>query len=123
MEINIKNLLLAVMLLLMLGGCASVMTRTGPPQGYYSGTKADVAVISNKNSGVISSSVAAVDMPFSALLDTVLLPYDYWRSGEDKTKTSPQARLEQKEKEAQKKAQKHRDLTIPPNIHVEQTQK
>ncbi|MBS2694020.1 YceK/YidQ family lipoprotein, partial [Salmonella enterica subsp. enterica serovar 1,4,[5],12:i:-] len=36
--------------------------------------------------------LVALDLPFSAVMDTVLLPYDYLRSGNDATADSPKAR-------------------------------
>jgi hypothetical protein len=37
--------------------------------------------------------LVALDLPFSAVMDTVLLPYDYMRSGSDGTEDSPRARI------------------------------
>lgn len=74
-------------------GCSSVMTRTGPAQGYYSGTCGDAAILTDRESGWMMISLAAVDLPFSIIMDTLLLPWDYLRASEDKTTRSPRERI------------------------------
>lgn len=59
-------------------GCSSVMTHTGGEPGYYPGTRASVAMLQDDDTGWAMTSVAAIDLPFSAVLDTLLLPYDYF---------------------------------------------
>lgn len=93
-----RNAGFAVCLSLTSSGCSSVMSHSGPDQGYYPGTRASADVVGDSNSGWPLRSLAAVDLPFSALLDTVLLPYDYYRSGSDKTASSPRERVLQSEK-------------------------
>ncbi len=74
-------------------GCSSFMSHSGPDQGYYSGTRASAKIIADSNSGWVMRPLAAIDLPFSAVMDTLLLPYDYYRSGSDKTVDSPHERV------------------------------
>ncbi|TKI07306.1 YceK/YidQ family lipoprotein [Martelella alba] len=74
-------------------GCSSVMTHTGPNQGYYPGTRASLKVLEDDHSGWTMKPFAAIDLPFSALLDTLLLPYDYLRKDSDKALDSPRERI------------------------------
>lgn len=70
---------------LSVSGCSSVMSHTGGHQGYYPGTRADVSMISSDDTSWAMTPLLIVDLPFSALLDTLLLPYDYYR--QDKLNT------------------------------------
>ena len=63
-----------------LSGCSSVMTHTGSSQGYYSGTQASSEVLLDDESSWVMKPLAAIDLPFSAVLDTLLLPWDYYRA-------------------------------------------
>ncbi|PHM44904.1 membrane protein [Xenorhabdus mauleonii] len=83
---------------LLVTGCSSIMTHSGPHQGYYSGAKANISMIRDENTGWIMKPLLAADLPFSALLDTLLLPYDYARSDRDNATESPKHRIEQLEK-------------------------
>ncbi|MGE9553308.1 YceK/YidQ family lipoprotein [Erwinia amylovora] len=74
-------------------GCSSFMSHSGPDQGYYSGTRASARIVADSNSGWVMRPLAAIDLPFSAVLDTLLLPYDYYRSGSDKAADSPRERV------------------------------
>lgn len=74
-------------------GCSSIMSHTGPDQGYYPGTRASASTVADSNSGWVMRPLALIDLPFSAVLDTLLLPYDYYRSGKDKTGDSPRERV------------------------------
>ncbi|WP_213991253.1 YceK/YidQ family lipoprotein [Sodalis sp. dw_96] len=74
-------------------GCSSVMTHTGPNQGYYPGTRASLAVLEDDDTSWSMIPFAAVDLPFSAVLDTMLLPYDYLRRDSDKRLESPRERM------------------------------
>ncbi|NIF24453.1 YceK/YidQ family lipoprotein [Candidatus Pantoea multigeneris] len=62
-------------------GCASVMSHTGGEPGYYSGTRASADVLSDGNASWAMKPLALIDLPFSAVMDTVLLPWDYFRDG------------------------------------------
>lgn len=64
-------------------GCSSVMSHTGGDTGYYSGARADVNMIKSDDTSWAMTPLLLIDLPFSAVLDTVLLPYDYFRSGSD----------------------------------------
>ncbi len=68
------------------GGCSSVMTHTGGHQGYYPGTRADVTMIGSDDTSWAMTPLLIIDLPFSALLDTLLLPYDYYRQGNENTR-------------------------------------
>ncbi len=87
------TLLLTGSLLLLGSGCSSVMTRVGPNQGYYAGTKNDIEMIQSEESGWAMRPLLALDLPLSAVADTLLLPYDYYRADDDPTKESPRARV------------------------------
>ncbi|HHX8941193.1 TPA: YceK/YidQ family lipoprotein [Yersinia enterocolitica] len=91
--------------LLLSGGCSSIMTHTSSSQGYYSGTEANVAMLKDDNTGWALRPLLAVDLPFSAVMDTLLLPYDYLRSdSEDKIASSPRERIRQSEAQNQSAA-------------------
>ncbi|SFN56227.1 Uncharacterized conserved protein YceK [Izhakiella capsodis] len=79
-------------------GCSSIMTHTGPDQGYYPGTRACGDMIADSNNSWPLRSLAAIDLPFSALMDTLLLPMDYFRSGKDKSQDSLRERVLRSEK-------------------------
>jgi uncharacterized protein YceK len=80
-------------MLLATNGCSSVMSHTGPNQGYYPGTRASVDILKDDNTSWAMMPLVALDLPLSAVMDTVLLPYDYMRSGSDATSDSPKARI------------------------------
>ncbi|WP_035346428.1 MULTISPECIES: YceK/YidQ family lipoprotein [Dickeya] len=83
------------------GGCSSVMTHSGGEQGYYSGTKASVATLKDDNTSWAMMPMVVLDVPFSATLDTLLLPYDAYRSHSDQHSTSARDRLEEYERRKQ----------------------
>ncbi|ORM63398.1 YceK/YidQ family lipoprotein [Pantoea rodasii] len=64
-------------------GCSSVMSHTGASQGYYPGTRASADLIADDNTSWVIKPLAVIDLPFSAVMDTVLLPWDYFRSDHD----------------------------------------
>ncbi|KGT95203.1 lipoprotein [Erwinia typographi] len=74
-------------------GCSSFMTHSGPDQGYYSGTRAGAAIVADSNSGWVMRPLAALDLPFSAVVDTLFLPWDYYRKDSDKANDSPRERV------------------------------
>ncbi|WP_340620247.1 YceK/YidQ family lipoprotein [Xenorhabdus siamensis] len=82
----------------MLIGCSSIMTHSGPNQGYYSGAQANINMLKDDKTGWFLKPFLAVDLPLSALLDTLLLPYDYAFSNQDQTRKSPKLRIEKPEK-------------------------
>jgi uncharacterized protein YceK len=79
-------------------GCSSVMSHTGASQGYYPGTRASAEMITDDNTSWAIKPLALIDLPFSAVMDTVLLPWDYFRSDDDKSKDSIHERVMQSEK-------------------------
>lgn len=91
--------LLACLSLAGTGGCSSFMSHSGPDQGYYPGTRASAKIVADSDSGWVMRPLAAIDLPFSAVLDTLLLPFDYYRSGRDKTGDSPRERVLRSEQE------------------------
>lgn len=79
-------------------GCSSVMSHTGPSQGYYPGTRASADMVVDSHTSWALRPLALIDLPFSAVMDTLLLPWDYARSDSDKALDSPRARVLQSEK-------------------------
>ncbi|WP_219952160.1 YceK/YidQ family lipoprotein [Dickeya zeae] len=75
------------------GGCSSVMTHSGGEQGYYSGTKASMTTLKDEDTSWAMMPMVALDVPFSAMLDTLLLPYDFYRTHSDTHSTSARDRL------------------------------
>jgi uncharacterized protein YceK len=80
--------------LILLSGCSSIMTHVGPHQDYYSGTKADSRILKDSDTGWVIKPLAMIDLPFSALLDTVLLPYDYFQIEKVVSLPSPKERVQ-----------------------------
>ncbi|OCA52418.1 hypothetical protein Phpb_04551 [Photorhabdus namnaonensis] len=74
------------------------MTHSGPSRGYYPGAKTDIEMLKDQDTGWVMKPLLAIDLPFSALLDTLLLPYDYIKSDEDQSASSPKERIEKIEK-------------------------
>lgn len=91
--------LLACLSLAGTAGCSSVMTHAGPADGYYSGTRAGAAIVADSNNGWVMRPLAALDLPLSAVVDTLLLPWDYYRKGSDQMASSPRERVLQSERE------------------------
>ncbi|NNT13631.1 YceK/YidQ family lipoprotein, partial [Escherichia coli] len=78
----IRNLLLAFMIcsgMTLLGGCSSVMSHTGGKEGTYPGTRASATMIGDDETNWGTKSLAILDMPFTAVMDTLLLPWDVFR--------------------------------------------
>ncbi|MDB6981254.1 YceK/YidQ family lipoprotein, partial [Escherichia coli] len=74
----IRNVLLAFMIcsgMTLLGGCSSVMSHTGGKEGTYPGTRASATMIGDDETNWGTKSLAILDMPFTAVLDTILLPW------------------------------------------------
>lgn len=80
-------------------GCSSIMTHSGPYDGYYPGVRNNADRISEGEMGWGMTTLLLLDMPFSAVVDTILLPYDMYRSDKDQRPASPKERLASKEKE------------------------
>ncbi|EEC8028540.1 YceK/YidQ family lipoprotein [Escherichia coli] len=95
----IRNVLLAFMIcsgMTLLGGCSSVMSHTGGKEGTYPGTRASVTMIGDDETNWGTKSLAILDMPFTAVMDTLLLPWDVFRKD-----SSVRSRVEKSEANAQ----------------------
>ena len=93
------DLLLAFMIcsgMTLLGGCSSVMSHTGGKEGTYPGTRASATMIGDDETNWGTKSLAILDMPFTAVLDTILLPWDVFRKD-----SSVRSRVEKSEANAQ----------------------
>lgn len=75
-------------------GCSSIMTHTGGEPGYYSGTRSSYDMLLSNDTSWGMKPLVALDMPFTAVLDTVLMPWDTFR-----TDTSVKTRVEKSESE------------------------
>ncbi|EFD4214222.1 YceK/YidQ family lipoprotein [Escherichia coli] len=95
----IRNVLLAFMIcsgMTLLGGCSSVMSHTGGKEGTYPGTGASATMIGDDETNWGTKSLAILDMPFTAVMDTLLLPWDVFRKD-----SSVRSRVEKSEANAQ----------------------
>ncbi|EHT5254015.1 YceK/YidQ family lipoprotein [Escherichia coli] len=95
----IRNVLLAFMIcsgMTLLGGCSSVMSHTGGKEGTYPGTRASATMIGDDETNWGTKSLAILDMPFTAVMDTLLLPWDVFRKD-----SSVRSRVEKSEVNAQ----------------------
>ena len=93
----IKNVLLTLMMcsgLVLLGGCSSVMSHTGGKEGTYPGTRSSAQTLGDSDTNWGVKSLVALDMPFTAVMDTLLLPWDMFR-----TDSSVRSRVEKSEQE------------------------
>ena len=86
----IRNVLLAFMI------CSSVMSHTGGKEGTYPGTRASATMIGDDETNWGTKSLAILDMPFTAVMDTLLLPWDVFRKD-----SSVRSRVEKSEANAQ----------------------
>ncbi|HBB3124611.1 TPA: YceK/YidQ family lipoprotein [Escherichia coli] len=95
----IRNVLLEFMIcsgMTLLGGCSSVMSHTGGKEGTYPGTRASATMIGDDETNWGTKSLAILDMPFTAVMDTLLLPWDVFRKD-----SSVRSRVEKSEANAQ----------------------
>ncbi|MDD8287094.1 YceK/YidQ family lipoprotein [Escherichia coli] len=95
----IRNVLLAFMIcsgMTLLGGCSSVMSHTGGKEGTYPGTRASATMFGDDETNWGTKSLAILDMPFTAVMDTLLLPWDVFRKD-----SSVRSRVEKSEANAQ----------------------
>ncbi|VYU13795.1 YceK/YidQ family lipoprotein [Metakosakonia massiliensis] len=92
-----KNILVSALLsgMVLLSGCSSVMSHTGGKEGVYPGTKASSTMLANDNTGIGLKSLVVLDMPFTAIMDTLLLPWDIFR-----TDKSVKSRVEKSERDS-----------------------
>lgn len=90
-----RRLLKLVLLsgIISLSGCSSVMSHTGGKEGTYPGTRSSAQTLGDSNTNWGVKSLVALDMPFTAVMDTLLLPWDMFR-----TDSSIKSRVEKSEK-------------------------
>lgn len=92
MKILIRILTIGCTLAL-LGGCSSVMTHTGGGEkGVYPGTRTSVDHLGDEKISWGFKPLIALDLPFTAVVDTLLLPWDIFR-----TDKSARSRVEESE--------------------------
>ena len=72
------------------------MSHTGGKEGTYPGTRASATMIGDDETNWGTKSLAILDMPFTAVLDTILLPWDVFRKD-----SSVRSRVEKSEANAQ----------------------
>jgi len=90
-----KNILIVSALLsgmVVVSGCSSVMSHTGGKEGVYPGMKASSTMLSDDDTNIGMKSLVVLDMPFTAVMDTLLLPWDMFR-----TDSSIKSRVEKSE--------------------------
>lgn len=87
MKNQILQVCLLVMLAGLLNGCSSMMTHSGNGKSYYPGTLANNETISNKKNPWNVKILALIDYPFSLILDTALLPWDYLHHSDNRNKS------------------------------------
>lgn len=95
----IRIVLLALMMcsgIMFLSGCSSVMSHTGGKEGTYPGTRASATMIGDDETNWGTKSLAILDMPFTAVMDTILLPWDLFRKD-----NSVRSRVERSEERTQ----------------------
>ncbi|KKY84406.1 hypothetical protein OA46_15355 [Enterobacter cloacae] len=78
----------------LLCGCSSVMSHTGGKEGTYPGTRASATMLSDDDTNWGTKSLVILDMPFTAVFDTLLLPWDFFRAD-----SSVRSRVEKSEQE------------------------
>ncbi len=111
-----KNRLLSLTassLLLATSGCSSMVTHSGGDQGYYSGTKANIETLKDEQTSWAMTPLVALDLPLSAVMDTLLLPYDYLRADGDKSASSPRERVLRHEKATRENGQDQQTTPVP----------
>ncbi|MBB1202335.1 YceK/YidQ family lipoprotein [Enterobacteriaceae bacterium 89] len=81
---------------MLLAGCSSVMSHTGGKEGTYPGTRASAELLGDDTTNWGTKSLVVLDMPFTAVADTLLLPWDLFRKD-----TSVRSRVEKSEQQNQ----------------------
>lgn len=66
--------------ILCLGGCSSIMSHSGGKDGLYPGTRANTQALGDQETSWALKPLVALDLPFSAVMDTVFLPWDLYRN-------------------------------------------
>ena len=73
-----------------LTGCSSIMSHLdNSQQRYYPGSASVISRFHEPQTSWAMWPLMIVDLPTSALLDTLLLPYDYYRLHQDKVTAMP----------------------------------
>lgn len=60
-------------------GCSSIMSHSGGKEGLYSGTRANTQALGSPETSWALKPLVVLDLPFSAVMDTVFLPWDLYR--------------------------------------------
>jgi len=66
--------------ILWVSGCSSIMSHSGGKEGLYPGTRANTQTLSDPQTSWALKPLVALDLPFSAVMDTVFLPWDLYRN-------------------------------------------
>lgn len=82
---NLLNLVMAVLLLLAVG-CGSLGSRWRGGSGAYQGVRFDCEQIAHHSTE--SEFIAVADIPLSALVDTLFLPYDLATEEREKSESA-----------------------------------
>ena len=61
-------------------GCSSIMSHSGGKEGLYPGTRANTQALSDPETSWAIKPLVALDLPFSAVMDTVFLPWDLYKN-------------------------------------------
>lgn len=81
-----------------------MMSHSGGKEGLYPGTRANAHALGDENTSWAMKPLLVVDLPFTVVLDTVLLPWDMFRKDNSlKSKV-----------EASEKANQAMNAIIPP---------
>jgi uncharacterized protein YceK len=81
-----------VALTILVTGCGSIGARWSGRREPYAGVKLNLETIRNYHTE--GELISAADLPFSAIADTLLLPYDLSGDRTDKPATEPVASVE-----------------------------
>lgn len=79
-----------------LAGCSSVMSHTGGKEGTYPGTRASAEMVGDDATNWGTKTLVLLDLPFTAVADTLLLPWDLFRKD-----NSVRSRVEKSEQQTQ----------------------
>ncbi|WP_097162455.1 YceK/YidQ family lipoprotein [Enterobacter sp. CC120223-11] len=94
-----KTLILKTVLfsgMVLLAGCSSVMSHTGGKEGTYPGTRASAEMVGDDDTNWGTKTLVLLDLPFTAVADTLLLPWDFFRKD-----NSVRSRVEKSEQQTQ----------------------
>ncbi|HHR5859502.1 TPA: YceK/YidQ family lipoprotein [Providencia alcalifaciens] len=98
-----RSLAFSTSLIFTLSGCSSIMTHAGPTDSYYPGTKNSIDMLQHEDTGWVVKPLLIIDLPFTAVVDTLLIPIDYMHSSDSQTAESPKKRVEQLDKQQESK--------------------